>query len=147
MSSDKSRIVTVAAAALVATGAVVALVAGDLGPTQHPNARERLHESKVVELPDAGVGYAYPVDLDDGGTSYRAMDVAPCVRRPEGAPVASCLRRAEDGEVRDFGALNRFPASEAVGAGCEPVACSIVFGEDDREADSAKLQRKRGRKP
>lgn len=145
----RDRILPIATVALaaVSTGLVVALSQdGDLGE-RGASGRARLGESKVVELPDAGVGYAYPVDLDDGGTSYRATDAAPCVRRPEGAPVESCLRRELDGGARDFGALNRFPASEAVGAGCEPVACSIVSGEDHREPDAAKAQRARGKKP
>jgi hypothetical protein len=56
-----------------------------------------------------------------------------------------CLRRTEDGGTRDFGTLNRFPADEAVGASCEPVACSIVLGEDADEPDIEKV--KRGRRP
>jgi hypothetical protein len=142
---NRDRIIAAAALAAVSTGLVVALSQDDLSE-RGQSGRARLGESKVVELPDAGIGYAYPVDLDDGGTEYRVTSDAPCVRRPEGAPVASCLRREPDGGARDFGALNRFPASEAVGAGCEGVACSVVFGEDDAEADVEKVKRARSRR-
>jgi hypothetical protein len=142
---NRDKIITALALAAVSTGLVVALSQDDLSE-RWQSGRARLGESKVVELPDAGIGYAYPVDLDDGGTEYRVTSDAPCVRRPEGAPVASCLRREPDGGSRDFGTLNRFPASEAVGSGCEGVACSIVFGESDAEADAAKVERARGRR-
>ena len=142
---NRDRIIAAAALAAVSTGLVVALSQDDLSE-RGASGRARLGESKVVELPDAGVGYAYPVDLDDGGVEFRVTSDAPCVRRPEGAPVASCLRRESDGGSRDFGTLNRFPADEAVGASCEPVACSIVFGEDDAEADAAKVERARSRR-
>jgi len=142
---SRDRIIAAAALAAVSTGLVVALSQDDLAE-RGQSGRARMGESKVVELPDAGIGYAYPVDLDDGGIEYRATSDAPCVRRPEGAPVASCLRREPDGGTRDFGTLNRFPASEAVGVGCEPCACSIVFGESDAEADVEKVKRARGRK-
>ena len=143
---NRDRIIAAAALAAVAVGAAVGLQSDDLSE-RGASGRARLGESKVVEMPDAGIGYAYPVDLDDGGTEFRVTSDAPCRRRPEDAPVASCLRREPDGGSRDFGTLNRFPASEAVGAGCEPVACSIVFGENDREPDSAKVERARGRRP
>jgi hypothetical protein len=55
------------------------------------------------------------------------------VRRPAGALANDCRRRTEDGGARDFGDLNRFPASESVGGGCQPVACSVVFGENADE--------------
>lgn len=142
---NRDKIIAAAALAAVAVGVAVGLRDADLAE-RGASGRARMGESKVVELPDAGVGYAYPVDLDDGGTEYRVTDAAPCVRRPEGAPVASCLRREPDGGARDFGDLNRFPASEAVGAGCEPVACSIVFGENDREPDIEKVKRARSRR-
>jgi len=141
----KDRIIAALALAAVSTGLVVALSQDDLSE-RGQSGRARLGESKVVELPDGGVGYAYPVDLDDGGVEYRVTYAAPCVRRPEGAPMEACLRAWNDGGAYDFGALNRFPASEAVGIGCEGVACSIVFGEDDAEADSAKVERARSRR-
>jgi hypothetical protein len=142
---NRDKIIAALALAAVSTGLVVALSQDDLAE-RGASGRARLGESKVVELPDAGIGYAYPVDLDDGGVEYRVTSDAPCVRRPEGAPMEACLRAWNDGGSRDFGALNRFPASEAVGAGCEGVACSITFGEDDRESDAAKVERARGRR-
>lgn len=141
----RDKIIAAAALAAVAVGVAVGLRDSDFAE-RGQSGRARLGESKVVELPDAGLGYAYPVDLDDGGIIYRVSDAAPCVRRPEGAPVASCLRREPDGGARDFGASNRFAASEAVGAGCEPVACSVVSGEDSNEADTAKVKRARSRR-
>jgi hypothetical protein len=140
---NRDKIIAALALAAVSTGLVVALSQDDLSE-RGQSGRARLGESKVVELPDAGVGYAYPVDLDDGGTEFRVADSAPCRRAPADGGV--CLRREPDGGTRDFGTLNRFPASEAVGSGCEPCACSIVFGESDAEPDIEKVKRARGRK-
>lgn len=137
----RDRILPLSVVAAVAAGVLVALSQGDLGNRPDDSRRHRKGESRLVEL-DGGKAYAYPTDLDDGGVEYVVVTQAPCVRRPEGAPVESCLRREPDGGSRDFGALNRFPREEAVGAGCEGVACSIVFGEDSLESDDVKLERK-----
>lgn len=142
---NRDRIVPVAVVAAVAAGVLVALSQGDVGNRPDDNRRHRRGESKLVEL-DGGKAYAYPTDLDDGGVEYVVTTEAPCVRRPAGAPVASCKRREPDGGARDFGALNRFPRVEAVGDGCEGVACSIVFGEDSLESEDVKLERERGRR-
>jgi len=142
---NRDRIITALAAAAVASGLLVALSANDLGQRPDDGRKHRRGESKLVEL-DGGRAYAYPVDLDDGGTEYLVTETAPCVRRPVGAPVSACLRREPDGGARDFGELNRFPAEEAVGAGCQGVACSVVAGEDSLEDENVRLQRERGRR-
>ena len=76
-----------------------------------------------------GVVVAYvPRGAADGGDLV--LDSFPCVRRRAGSKPTSCLRRFEaDGGAEDFGELNRFLASMAVGADCEPVACSIWAGD------------------
>lgn len=141
----RDRIISALAAAAVASNLLVALSADDLGTRPDDSRRHRLGESKLIEL-DGGKAYAYPTDLDDGGVEYLVVTDAPCVRRRAGAPVASCRRRQPDGGARDFGELNRFPADEAVGGGCEGVACSVVAGEDSLEDEDVHLARERGRR-
>lgn len=59
-----------------------------------------------------------------------------------------CRRREtlQDGgaRVRDFGELNRFAAGEAVGAGCQPVACTVLDKADAEFGDDELLERERG---
>lgn len=138
---NRDRIIAAAAAAAVAAGVLVSLSDSDLGATPQDGRAERPQESKLVELPDAGKGYAYPATLPDGGTEYVVTDVAPCVRAVR--EDNSCLRRTEDGGARFFGLLNRFSREEAVGGGCQPVACSVVAGEDADEDEDVKLERRR----
>lgn len=148
--SARDRIVPVAVVAAVAAGVLVSLSSSDVGERPDTGRRHRLGESKLLALPDGGKGYGYPADLDcDGGTctEYLVTDIAPCVRRPAGAPVESCLRREPDGGARDFGESNRFPRDEAVGAGCEGVACSVVAGEDSIESEDVRLAWERSKRP
>ncbi len=127
------RILSALGAALVlAAGYVVTLRPVDVGPLVAVT-NERPMESRAVRLPDGGRGYAYPATGPDGGPVLVLTDVAPCVRLAAGMPEASCRRRTPDGGSRTFGTLNRFPASESVGGGCQPVACSVVFGENADE--------------
>ena len=139
---NRDKVIAAAALAAVAVGALVALQPDDLGERPQVQRVLRPDESKLVLLPDGGKGYSVPASLEDGGVEYLVTDSAPCVRRAAGMPVESC-RRATDAGAVDFGALNRFPASEAVGGGCEPVACSVVLGEDADEAEDDKVQRMR----
>lgn len=125
------RILTAAAVAVVSAMASLAIVRqSDIEPSLQPVINERLMESKSVILPDGGLGYSWPAMLLDGGSTVVISDVAPCVRRPTGVLVNACRRRISGGNTQDFGDLNRFPASEAIGTGCQPVACSVVFGEN-----------------
>lgn len=102
-------------------------------------AGETVAQPSVLSVfPDGGKAYSVKVRLGDGGVSVRRLAAPDCVRREVGAPVDSCLRLVA-GKGVDFGELNRFPASEAVGAGCTPVACSVMFGEDDSITDDERL--------
>lgn len=126
------RVLTAAAVAVVSALASVAVLRqSDIDAQTRAVINERPMESKAVVLPDGGPGYVWPATLaSDGGRTLVLSEVAPCVRRPAGALANACRRRTEDGGARDFGGLNRFPVSEAIGTGCQPVACSVVFGED-----------------
>lgn len=121
-----------AAVGVVVVGGVSYLVSRDTerqGPPVEVQARI-LGPTRRVHLDDGGKQYVVEVETEDGGREWREAVPPGCVRRPAGAPVASCLRRTEDGGARDFGELNRFPVADAVGTGCQPVACSVVAGED-----------------
>lgn len=123
---------SLAAVGVVVVGGVGYLVSLDTerqGPPVEVQARI-LGPTRRVHLDDGGKQYVVEVETGDGGREWRETMPPGCVRRPAGAPVASCMRRTEDGGARDFGELNRFQASDAVGAGCRPVACSVVAGED-----------------
>lgn len=102
-----------------------------------------LEPSKLAAFPDGGLAYAVEARVADGGVELRRVPPG-CVRRPLAARPDTCLRLLPDEKgvpvPTDFGALNRFPASEAVGAGCQPVACSVYAGED---ADADEAQRVR----
>lgn len=125
------RVLTAAAVAVVSALASVAVLRQpDIDSQTRAVINERPMESKAVVLPDGGPGYVWPAMLLDGGGTLVLSDVAPCVRRPSGVLVNACRRRVDGGSARDFGDMNRFPASEAIGTGCQPVACSVVFGED-----------------
>ncbi len=139
------RVITAVAVAAVAVGALVALSDSDLGTAPQDSRRLRLAESKLVELPDGGKGYVLPADLEDGGVEYLTTDAAPCARRRPGL-LGTCLRRSADGGTVDPGDYNRFPSSEAVGVGCEGVACSVVAGEDADESEDVRLERERQRR-
>lgn len=138
---NRDKVIAAAALAAVVVGALVSLQPDDLGERPVTGRVPRLGESKLVLLPDGGKGYSYPAYLEDGGQEYLVTDEAPCVRRAVGMPESSCRRRLEDGGAFDFGELNRFPATEAVGEGCEPVACSVVAGENADEPEDERIRR------
>lgn len=128
-----SRATEAAALALgVALGAVGAKEVFDVKP---PQAVERPGEERLVFV-EGAKKYVRPLVLTDGGEVLLLVDTPSCVRRP--TKDADCRRREPDGGARDFGVLNRFRASEAVGAGCEPVACAVMAGEDADAAEAAK---------
>lgn len=110
--------------AALALGGVIATAVIVVIDEKSPEAGDVVIEpSKLALLPDGGKGYVERVKQIDGGIALRVKASGGCVRRPVGNK--SCLKGG-----RDPGDLNRFPAAEATGSGCEPVACSIVFGED-----------------
>lgn len=136
---NRDRIIAAAAAAAVAAGVLVSLSDSDLGAAPQDGRAERPQESKLVELPDAGKGYAYPATLPDGGTEYVVTDVAPCVRAR--ADAGMCWRVDEDGGARFFGWDNRFQREDMHPSSslCQPVACSIVAGENAEEDEDVRL--------
>ena len=136
------RVITAVAVAAIASGALVWLAPEDLGDAPDVPMVPHPELSRVVGLPDGGKGYVLPADLEDGGTEWLVTSVAPCVRRPVDAG-AQCLRRIADGGVVDFGTLNRFPAADAFGEGCEGVACTVIAGQDADESEDAYLARMR----
>lgn len=127
---NRQQVVGLAALAIIAAGGIVALGPGDVADAAGVEGVEHPEMSRLALLPDSGKGYTYPVDLADGGTAWLLTDVGPCVRRPADASVDACMRRGSDGGAFDFGPLNRFPRAEAVGDGCQGVACSVTAGED-----------------
>ena len=161
---NRDRIITAAVAAAVAVGVVALVRDGDVGQRPADTRKHHKHESKLVELEDGGRGYAYPttfdcdggtrLERDDGGlvqvwqlatcTEYLVTDVAPCVRAREDA--GNCWRRTSDGGSTFSGWDNRFPVEEAVGSGCQPVACSVVAGEDAEEDEDVHLERERAKR-
>lgn len=127
--------------AAVALGGVIATAVVIVVDEKGSEAGDVVIEpSKLALLPDGGKGYVERVKQIDGGIALRVKASGGCVRRPVGNK--SCLKGG-----RDPGELNRFPAADVTGTGCEPVACSIVFGEnpdlaEDDVVRDAKNERK-----
>ena len=75
--------------------------------------------------------------LDDAGWPLLGTVVAqtpPCVRAPL-AGGTGCQRSEGDGGFRYFGAGNVFPAALSNSdPSCQPVECSVFFGDDPNEA-------------
>ena len=143
---NRDKIITAAVAAAVAVGVVALVRDGDVGQRPADTRKHHKHESKLVELEDGGRGYAYPTTFDcDGGTctEYLVTDTAPCVRAREDAGM--CWRTGRDGGAAFFGFDNRFPREEMHPSStrCQPVACSVVAGEDAEEDEDAHLARER----
>lgn len=134
---------TLAALALATLGATL------LDGEEPPRAGESVVGlTRLAVQRDGGRAYVVEVRTADGGRALRVVTEPGCVRRRSGAPVLACRRREPlpDGGLgvgRDFGDLNRFPASQAVGAGCEPVACSVVAGDDADEDEERVVGRVR----
>lgn len=99
-------------------------------------ATESRGESKVHWLRDGTKVYRVPVVMRDGGRDVdeRGSLEAPCKRRPKGVDGALCLHATTDLSGKPTQGpspeLNRYPAAEMIGPGCEGVACSVFLGED-----------------
>lgn len=143
---NRDRLLTAAVVAAVAVGLVVTVRPDDLGERPADTRVHRRGESKLVELADGGRGYAYPTTLDDGGTEYVITETAPCVRAREDAGL--CWRLDTDGGARFFGWDNRFPREDMhpSSTACQPVACSVVAGDDAEEDEDAHLARERAQR-
>ena len=122
-----SRTVALAAVATLASIIIVAALPEDI-------ASETAIESKVAWREDGGKVYVVPVVLRDGTFATKETFDAPCKRRPRGVDGSQCQRVSLDinGKARTDPAptLGRFAASDMLGADCEPVACSVMAGED-----------------
>lgn len=136
--------VTMAVGAAIAIAGAVIVVIGDEKPLD-PQKKKVLEPSKLAKLRDGGIGYMVRVAAE-GGSEWR-LTAPDCVRRPVGARPTDCQRATFDlgGKpvMVEPGELNRFPAAEAAGAGCQLVACSVYAGED---ADAEEADRVRERK-
>jgi hypothetical protein len=59
-----------------------------------------------------------------------SVDAPDCVRAPLDGGL-TCLRDLGDGDGgKYFGRGNVFPVSQAAGSNCEPVGCSVFYGDD-----------------
>lgn len=107
--------------------------AADAGLTLGPSRYQRL---RLVGLrcPAVDGGFAFGVPMDDAGMPQFASvtQLTPlCVRAPlDGGTDCKKLGAEVDGGARFIGTGNVFPAAAAAGAQCEPVACSVFFGDD-----------------
>lgn len=135
----KKKLAAGVVVALVAVGAVVAEFRDEsTGGTYEARAEpvadkgrravvgltvEERKASKLGVLPDGGA--VAVIALPDGGTDV--LDALPCVRRPAGK--TDCKRLDPTGKLSDMGDWARFLATEAQGAECEPVACSVFAGD------------------
>lgn len=119
-----------AAAALVVTAVVIV---GDEEPPKGGDVQ--VTPTRLAIQRDGGKAYVVEVRTLDGGIATRIAPAPGCVRRRAGSPGNSCQRRVPGDVTRDFGELNRFLDTEAVGGGCEPVACGVSQGEDADEAE------------
>lgn len=119
---NRRALLLVASVAAAIGGATALSLVGDESPVQ--NGDVALHPDRAEDLPDGGLGYAVDVRTADGGTATRMIASPACVRRPVGTIAALCMRNDPFRGLYNQGAL-RFPATQAVGAGCQPVACSI----------------------
>lgn len=137
----KGAAATLALAAVLAVAVIDGGTKPEAGAKRAPGARTML-----AVKPDGGKGYVVLVELDGGVQEVREAATPGCVRRPQGAPPATCRRRTEDGGVVDPGDLNRFAEADAVGPGCQPVACTVFIKEDAEEDEDARIVRERGGK-
>lgn len=132
---------------LIAGGAL-ALVAGvGLFYTRSPADLPLPQPGEVKVAPslsarhaDGGVAGCVAKFSPDGGRErvWRRLAACDCVRRPAQAEAADCRWRragfADAGEsVVDVPVGFRFAADASVGTGCQPVACSILAGENPNE--------------
>lgn len=129
----------------IAAVAVAVLVVEIPDTTPTKGAEVAVEPSKVAVLPDGSKTWVQRVKVADGGTELRKLLAPDCARRPKGAAVTACQRNVA-GKTVDQGVLNRIPIGEAVGIGCELVACSVVSGEDpDATEDDRVAEVKKGK--
>jgi len=142
---DKKITIAAAIVAPLVGAVLIALIPGDSinsviveSGDEKPYAGETKESpSKLSVSKDGSKSYITMVKVADGGVEARKT--APdCVRRPVGVPAASCMERTGK-QPRDPGDLTRFPAADAIGAGCQPVACSIWFGENAEEDEDKRI--------
>lgn len=114
-------------AAILAVGVALGAVGNEVLDEKPAQAIERSSEERLVFV-DGAKKYVRPMSLADGGEALLLVNTPSCVRKP--TKDADCRRREPDGGARDFGLLNRFRATEAVGLGCEAVACAVLAGDD-----------------
>lgn len=89
-------------------------------------------ELTAIRCPGVDGGLTFGTAFDDAGCPVDAAAVTTprCVRAPV-AGGTGCRRSERDGGFRYFGAGNVFPAAESNGhVSCEPVGCSVVFGDN-----------------
>lgn len=82
---------------------------------------------------DGGFSFGVPMS-DEGCPVYGVAVVSPlCVRAPlDGG--TGCRRRLPDAGTRFFGTGNVMPVDAGVGAQCEPVGCTVFYGDNPDEA-------------
>lgn len=106
----------------------LAAIAGD---TLGAQTYQRL---RVIALrcPAAGGGFSFGVPFSDAGWPVFAsvLQQTPLCVRARVNGTGTCTRDEHDGGSRYFGAGNVFPAADAVGPDCEPVGCSVFFGDN-----------------
>lgn len=133
---EPSKIIALSAAVALAIGAGVAL-------TQDDVAHEAPAAATVTWRDDGTKVYHVPVVLKDGTPAVKETTEAPCKRRPRGGRDCFRTHALFDGkEVTDEAPeLGRFPAETMTGAGCEPVACSVMLGDDAEAEEKPPVQR------
>lgn len=104
-----------------------------------PLSAKRYQRLQVVALRcpgrDGGFAFGTPFDANQCPIFAAAVDTPLCVRAPlDGGPNCLRLGAALDGGARFFGTGNVFPASQSSGSQCEPVGCSVMYG-DNPETD------------
>lgn len=111
-------------------GQKVRNLAADAGAQLGPQKYQRLRLI-ALRCPAADGGVAFGVPFDDNGWPIYAVatQTPRCVRAPLDGGL-NCRRALSDGGTRFFGTGNVMPSTEATGAQCEPVGCSVVYGDN-----------------
>lgn len=123
---------------LLAAIAVAVLVVEVPPGTPTKGAEPVAEPSKLAIAADGSKTWTQLVKVADGGTELRKLLAPDCARRPKGAAIATC-QRTVNAKLVDQGDLNRMPIGEAVGSGCDLVACSIVAGEDPDATEDSRI--------
>ena len=110
---------------LAASTGVLLLTRPEELPAAAPD-EVQLDLSKRACLPDGGKACVALYAQPDGGQAWRQL-ACDCVRQP--LQGGDCMALRGDAGV-DLGPGTRFSASEAAGAECEAVPCSVFSGTD-----------------